>query len=113
MEWLLIDSIVVCAHPCAAGAPQKKGGQAKQALGKSVGGFRTKIHASVDALGNSLRLLLTGGLRGDATQAIALLEGWVARLARYLYEVPRGKDERLVKREDNWQSDNEQKWHVM
>jgi len=76
MEWLLIDSTVVRAHPCAAGAPKKNGGQPKQALGKSVGGFSTKIHATVDALGNPLRLLLTGGQRGDAPQAIALLEGF-------------------------------------
>jgi transposase len=76
MEWLLIDSTVVRAHPCAAGAPKEKGGQAEQALGKSVGGFSTKIHATVDALGNPLRLLLTGGQRGDATQAISLLEGF-------------------------------------
>lgn len=34
---------------------------------------------------------------------------WVIRLARYLYEVPRGKDERLVQRPDNWQNDIEQK----
>lgn len=73
MEWLLIDSTVVRAHPCAAGAPKKKGGQEKQALGKSVGGFSTKVHATVDALGNPLRLLLTAGQRGDATQAIPLL----------------------------------------
>jgi transposase len=76
MEWLLIDSTVVRAHPCAAGAPEKNGGQAEQALGRSVGGFSTKIHATVDALGNPLRLLLTGGQRGDATQAIPLLEGF-------------------------------------
>ena len=76
MEWLLIDSTVVRAHPCAAGATQKNGGQAEQALGKSVGGFSTKIHATVDALGNPLRLLLTGGQCGDAPQAIALLEGF-------------------------------------
>jgi transposase len=76
MEWLLIDSTVVRAHPCAAGAPKKNGGQAKQALGRSVGGFSTKIHAAVDALGNPLRFLLTGGQRGDATQAIPLLEGF-------------------------------------
>ena len=75
-EWLLIDSTVVRAHPCAAGAPQAKGGQAKQALGKRVGGFSTKIHITVDGLGNPLRLLLTGGQSGDATQAIALLEGF-------------------------------------
>ena len=76
MEWLLIDSTVTRAHPCAAGAPKKNGGQAEQALGKSVGGFSTKIHAMVDALGNPLRLLLTGGQTGDATQAIPLLEGF-------------------------------------
>lgn len=76
MEWLLIDSTVTRAHPCAAGAPKKNGGQTEQALGKSVGGFSTKIHAMVDALGNPLRLLLTGGQRGDATQAIPLLEGF-------------------------------------
>lgn len=76
MEWLLIDSTVTRAHPCAAGAPKKNGGQSEQALGKSVGGFSTKIHATVDALGNPLRLLLTGGQRGDATQAIALLQGF-------------------------------------
>lgn len=76
MEWLLIDSTVVRAHPCAAGAPKANGGQAEQALGKSVGGFSTKIHVTVDALGNPLRLLLTGGQRSDATQALALLEGF-------------------------------------
>jgi len=76
MEWLLLDSTVVRAHPCAAGAPQAQGGQAEQALGKSVGGFSTKIHVTVDALGNPLRLLLTGGQRADSTQAIALLQGF-------------------------------------
>jgi transposase len=76
MEWLLIDSTVVRAHACAAGAPKNKGGQKEQALGKSVGGFSTKIHVAVDALGNPLRLLLTGGQQGDAPQAIALLEGF-------------------------------------
>ena len=76
LEWLLIDSTVVRAHPCAAGAPKAYGGQEKQALGKRVGGFSTKIHVTVDGLGNPLRLLLTGGQTGDATQAIALLEGF-------------------------------------
>lgn len=76
MEWLLLDSTVVRAHPCAAGASKEKGGQEAQALGKSVGGFSTKIHVTVDALGNPLRLLLTGGQRADSTEAIALLEGF-------------------------------------
>lgn len=52
---------------------QKKGGQAEQALGRSRGGFSTKIHVSVDALGNPLRFRLTGGQRHDITQAEALV----------------------------------------
>ena len=76
MEWLLIDSTVVRAHPCAGGAPKKNGGQENQALGKSVGGFSTKIHATVDALGNPLRLILTAGQSSDAPQAIPLLQGF-------------------------------------
>ena len=76
MEWLLLDSTIVRAHPCAAGAPKKNGGQAKQALGRSRGGFSTKIHVNTDALGNALRLLLTGGQASDSPQAIPLLQGF-------------------------------------
>ena len=42
-------------------------------MGRSRGGFSTKIHASVDALGNPLRFLLTGGQRHDITQAEDLI----------------------------------------
>jgi transposase len=76
MESLLLDSTVVRAHPCAAGASKKSGGQAVQALGRSRGGFSTKIHVNVDALGNPLRLTLTGGQRHDITQADALIAGY-------------------------------------
>ena len=55
--------------------PQKSGGQAAQALGRSRGGFSTKIHVLVDALGNPLRFCLTGGQRHDITQAPALITG--------------------------------------
>lgn len=51
----------------------KNGGQEDQALGRSRGGFSTKIHVTVDALGNPLRLILTGGQRHDSTQAEALV----------------------------------------
>ena len=78
MEHLLLDSTIVRAHPCAAGAPKKTGGQAEQALGRSRGGFSTKIHIAVDALGNPLRFILTGGERHDCTQATALLVGFDA-----------------------------------
>jgi len=73
MEHLIIDSTIVRAHPCAAGAPKQKGGQAEQALGRSVGGFSTKIHVSVDGLGHPLRFILTAGQRHDITQAEALV----------------------------------------
>jgi transposase len=42
-------------------------------LGRSRGGFSTKIHVKVDALGNPLRFTLTGGERHDSPQAQALL----------------------------------------
>ncbi len=49
--------------------PQKNGGQIAQALGRSRGGFSTKIHVTVDGLGNPLRLRLTAGQRHDMVQA--------------------------------------------
>ena len=54
--------------PPALLALKKRGGQQSQALGRSRGGFSTKIHISVDALGNPLRFLVTGGQCHDSTQ---------------------------------------------
>ena len=76
MEWLLIDSTIIRAHPCAAGALQTSGGQASQALGRSRGGFSTKIHVAVDGLGNPLRFSLTAGQRHDITCVEALIDGY-------------------------------------
>ena len=45
-------------------------------MGRSRGGFSTKIHISVDALGNPLRFRLTGGERHDRTEAEALVVGY-------------------------------------
>ena len=45
-----------------------------QSLGRSRGGFSTKIHLATDALGNALRFILTGGERHDITQAEPLIE---------------------------------------
>ena len=44
-----------------------------EALGRSRGGFSTKIHALTDALGNPLAFRLTGGQTADITQAEALM----------------------------------------
>ncbi len=53
--------------------PKKNGGQAEQALGRSRGGFSTKIHVTVDGLGNPLRLALTAGQRHDIIKASDLI----------------------------------------
>ncbi|WP_154661661.1 transposase, partial [Megalodesulfovibrio gigas] len=52
-----------------------KGGREVQAIGRSRGGLTTKIHAAVDALGNPVRLLLTGGHTHDSVPAAELLQG--------------------------------------
>lgn len=53
--------------------PVKKTTAEEEALGRSRGGFTTKLHAAVDALGNPLRFTVTPGQRADITQAEALL----------------------------------------
>ena len=57
---------------------QKKdgtGGQSEQQLGRSRGGFGTKIHAAVNGLGLPVKLILTPGQAADVTQAPILLDG--------------------------------------
>jgi transposase len=49
------------------------GGQQEQALGKSRGGFGTKVHGSFDGLGHPVELLLTAAQESDIAQAEALL----------------------------------------
>ena len=59
-------------------APKKSdgtGGQDEQALGRSRGGFGTKVHAAVNGLGLPVRLVLTPGQAADVTQAETLIEG--------------------------------------
>lgn len=70
MEATMIDATIVRAHACSAG--YKKDSQDQEALGRSKGGFTTKIHALVDALGNPLKFTLTSGQRHDVTQADTL-----------------------------------------
>ena len=40
-----------------------------------MGGFSTKIHILVDALGNPVKFILTGGQQADVTQAEPLMLG--------------------------------------
>ncbi len=54
---------------------QEQKGHQFQALGRSCGGFTTKIHVVSDALGLPLKLSLTGGHVHDSVPAIELLKG--------------------------------------
>lgn len=72
LQSVFIDSTVIRAHPCAAGAVRSNA--EAEALGRSRGGFGTKIHAITDALGNPLNFVLTGGQASDMGQAETLLE---------------------------------------
>ncbi len=70
LEYIMIDSTIIRAHACAAGY----GNQEAEGLGRSKGGFTSKIHAKVDALGNPLQFVITAGQRNDITQADILLK---------------------------------------
>ena len=64
-------------RPLLRGGCEKKwdgtGGQNDQALGRSRGGFGTKIHGSFDGLGHPVELLLTAAQESDIAQAETLL----------------------------------------
>lgn len=66
----MIDGSIIRAHQHAAGA---RGGQELQALGRSCGGFSSKIHAKVDALGMLLKFELTPGQEHDIKSAEKLV----------------------------------------
>lgn len=72
-ESFMIDGSVIRAHACASG--YGKGQQEAQALGRSKGGFSTKIHALVDALGLPIRFILTPGQSSEIKQAPELIKG--------------------------------------
>jgi transposase len=69
LEYIMIDATIVRAHACSAGY----GDQAAEGLGRSKGGFTSKIHAKVDSLGNPLKFIITPGQRHDITQAKELV----------------------------------------
>lgn len=81
-----VDSTVCRAHQHAAGA--RRDGQSQKeppggvhaepddhALGRSRGGFTTKIHLACEQGQRPLSLLVTAGQRGDSPQFVAVLEG--------------------------------------
>ena len=75
-ELLLLDSSIIRAHQHAAGG--KKGAE-HEALGRSRGGYGTKIHAAVNEHGTVVKLDLTGGERHDLCKANELIADCVAK----------------------------------
>lgn len=69
LEYIIIDTTIIRSHASAAGY----GRQNEEGFGRSKGGFTTKIHARVDALGNPLKFIITPGQRNDVTQAENLI----------------------------------------
>ena len=67
MNHIMIDGTYVHAHKHSAGARHTSG--INQALGRSRGGFTSKIHAVVDALGNLLAFTVTAGQYSEYPQA--------------------------------------------
>ena len=88
VDWSLhfVDSTIVRAHQHAAGARtagHDNDGNADEALGRSRGGFTTKIHIRAEGLGKPVTFSLTGGQVHDSQQVATLMgTGWIQRLGR-------------------------------
>ena len=84
LDWVVcIDGTIVRAHQHAAGArhrPSKADRAAKvehppdEALGRSRGGFTTKLHLACDGRGRPLAVILTPGQRHESTQLAVVLD---------------------------------------
>jgi transposase len=82
LDWTThyIDGTVVRAHQHAAGAV---GGQANEAVGRSRGGFSTKVHVRAEGGGEPLAFVVSGGERHESRFVAALLaRGRVRRAGR-------------------------------
>ena len=66
LESIMIDASYVKGPPAW---DRRKRGHFNQDIGRSAGGLTTKVHALVDALGNPLRIGLTGGNVHDIVPA--------------------------------------------
>ena len=76
LDWTThyVDGTVVRAHQHAAGA---RGGQTGEALGRSRGGFSTKIHLRAEGGGRPVAFVLSGGERHESRYVEALLAAGV------------------------------------
>src|SRR5918998_1983806 len=83
LDWEIhyVDGTVIRAHQHAAGAAGTE--PASEALGRSQGGFSTKVHVRAEGLGKPMTFVLTPGQRHEATGFEPLMEqGAVKRVGR-------------------------------
>ena len=86
-----VDGTVVRAHQHAAGAV---GGQVNEALGRSRGGFSTKVHLRAEGGGKPMALVISSGERHESRYVDALLDA--GRVRRRVRGRPRSRPEWLV-----------------
>jgi transposase len=77
---LFFDSTVVRAHQHAAGAPKQAGGQNAQDLGRSRGGFSTKIHLTCTDANVPVAVLTGPGQESDVTRMEEMADASLERL---------------------------------
>ncbi len=93
LDWAThyVDSSIIRAHQHAAGARRSS---SDEALGRSQGGFSTKLHLRAEGQGKPMVLLLTAGQRHEQTMFEPLMEaGQVKRRGRGR---PRQRPHRVV-----------------
>jgi transposase len=79
-----VDGSVIRAHRCASGMiPQSSENDELNALGRSRGGYTTKIHVLCDRRGTLLGITATGGQRHESTEFEKLLANCELSLHRY------------------------------
>jgi transposase len=93
LDWSFhfLDGTVIRAHQHAAGA--RKGG-GDEALGRSQGGFSTKLHLRAEGQGKPMVLRLTAGHRHEQTMFEPLMEA--GRVKRRGGGRPRQRPKRVV-----------------
>ncbi len=83
IDWDLhfVDATIVRAHQHAAGA-RRDGADARfagEALGRSQGGFSTKVHIRAEGQGRPIAITLTGGERHEQTALVEILDAGAVR----------------------------------
>jgi transposase len=80
---ILIDSTIVRAHQHAAGARKKKGGAAAQGLGRSRGGFSSKIVVTAADENTAVVVEVVPGQANDAPLLEPMLEQTIERVPHF------------------------------